>query len=68
LGEIEDGETLASKITLPLPDFCVARHSEETNDHFWVRVDLAAENVVGSYACGEHDVSIAVVPNEGQLN
>jgi hypothetical protein len=34
LGEIEDGETPVSKITLPLPEFPIARFPEETDDHF----------------------------------
>jgi hypothetical protein len=34
LGEIEDTETPVSKITLPLPEFPIARLPEETNDYF----------------------------------
>jgi hypothetical protein len=68
LGETEDGETRISKITLPLPDFPVTRLPEETNDRFRARVELAAENVVGRYARGEHDACIAAVPNAGRLN
>jgi hypothetical protein len=33
-----------------------------------MRVELAAENIVGSYARREDDTCIAVVPNEGRLN
>jgi hypothetical protein len=68
LREIEDGERPVSKITLPLPEFPVARFPEETDDHFRARVELAIENVLGSYASGEHDACIAAVPNEGRLN
>jgi hypothetical protein len=67
-GEIEDRETSVSKITFSLTEFPIPRLPKEINDHFWVRVELAAENVVGSYARGEHDVCVAVVPNEGRLN
>jgi hypothetical protein len=59
LGEVEKGETSVSKITMHLPEFPIASLSEETNDHFQVRVELVAKNVVGSYARREHDVCIA---------
>jgi hypothetical protein len=67
-GEIEDGETPMSKITLPLPEFPTARLPGETTDRFLVRVELVAENVVGSYIRGEHEVCILVLPNGGRLN
>jgi hypothetical protein len=35
---------------------------------FCVRVELATENIVGSYAHDEHGVCIATVLNEGRLN
>jgi hypothetical protein len=38
------------------------------DDHFRARVELAAVNVVGRYARGEHDACIAVVLNMGRLN
>jgi hypothetical protein len=68
LGEVEDKETPVSKINLPIPDFLVDRLPDETNDRFRVRVELAVKNVVGSYACGEHDACIMVVLNEGRLS
>jgi hypothetical protein len=33
-GEIEGREMPVSKITLPLPEFLIARLPKETNDHF----------------------------------
>jgi hypothetical protein len=68
LGEVEDGEMPVSKTTLPLLEFPFAGFPEETDDRFRARVELAVENVVGSYAGGEHDSCIAAVPNEGRLN
>jgi hypothetical protein len=54
-----------SKITLPLPEFPIARLPEDSNDHFRARVELAAENVMGSYIHGEHDACILALPNRG---
>jgi hypothetical protein len=68
LGEIEDGEMPVSKINLPMPKFPIARLLGETNNRFRARVELAVENVVGSYAHWEHDVCITAVPNKGRLN
>jgi hypothetical protein len=48
LGEIADGETLVSKILLPLLEFPVARLADETDDRFHARVELAAQNVMGT--------------------
>jgi hypothetical protein len=42
LGEVKNRETSALKITLPLPEFPIARLSEETNNHFRAKVQLAA--------------------------
>jgi hypothetical protein len=67
LGEVEDGETLVSKISLPLPEFPVARLAKETDDRFRVRVELATVNVVGRYARGQHDTCIVEVSNMGRL-
>jgi hypothetical protein len=39
LGEIADGETPISKLTLPLPDIPVAKFLKEMGDHFLVRVE-----------------------------
>jgi hypothetical protein len=44
--EITDSKTPISKITQPLPEFPLARFQGETNDHFLVRVEFGAENVV----------------------
>jgi hypothetical protein len=68
LGEIAYGETPVSKLTVPMPDFPVAKLLEMTNDGFWVRVLLATVNVVGWYAREEHKVCVEVVPNEGRVN
>jgi hypothetical protein len=68
LGEVTDGETPASKQTLPLPESRVARHAEDTSDSFRVRVELTSVNVVGRYARGGHDTCIAVVSNNGRVN
>jgi hypothetical protein len=43
------GETPMSKVTLPLLEFALAKLQGESNDHFLVRVELGAKNVVGSY-------------------
>jgi hypothetical protein len=57
-----------SKLTLPVVEFPVARLPEEANDNFLARVQLAAANVVGKYARGEHDACIVVIPNNGRVN
>jgi hypothetical protein len=66
--KIVDGETLVSKVLLPLPLFPLAMLQGESNDHFLVRVELDVENVVGSYGRAEHDALIKAMPNEGRLN
>jgi hypothetical protein len=48
LGEVEDKETLVSKVNVHMPEFPVARLLDEMNDCFHTRVELAVENVVGS--------------------
>jgi hypothetical protein len=68
LGEIAKGETLVSKLSVPLSEFPVARHPEETNDGFRARVELAVVNVVGWYVRGEHKACVEMVPNGGQVN
>jgi hypothetical protein len=65
LGEIADGEMPVLKILLPPPMFPL---TDETDDHFHARVELADENVMRSYACGEHDACLTTVPNGGRLN
>jgi hypothetical protein len=68
LGEIADREMPMSKLTLPLPEFPVAKLSGETDDRFRAMVELAAVGAIGRYAHGEHDPCIAVVLNNGHLN
>jgi hypothetical protein len=51
-----------------LPEFTDARLLEETIDQFSMRVELAVENVVGSYSHGEQDVCIVMILNGGWLN
>jgi hypothetical protein len=68
LGEIAEEETLVSKLPVPLPEFPVARCSEEMNDGFWARMELAAVNVVGRYVRGEHKACVEMVPNRGRVN
>jgi hypothetical protein len=50
LVEIADGETPVLNLAVPLPKLPVARCLKEMNDGFWVRVELAAANVVGRHA------------------
>jgi hypothetical protein len=51
LEDIGDGERPVSKTNFPLSEFPIARLPDETNYHFCARVELAAENVVGSLTC-----------------
>jgi hypothetical protein len=66
--EIMDGETPVSKVVVPLPEFPLARFEGESNDCFLARVELDAENMVGSYGRAEHDACIQTLPNVGYLN
>jgi hypothetical protein len=66
--EIADCETPVLKVILPLPEFPLARLSGESNDHLLARVELDAENMVGSYGRTEHDACIKALPNDGRLN
>jgi hypothetical protein len=68
LGEVSDGAAPDSRLSLPLLEFPVAKVMDETDDRFHMRVELAAENIMGRYDRGEHDVCLAVVPNECRLN
>jgi hypothetical protein len=65
--KIVDGETMVSKVTLPLPEFSLAKLQGESNDHFLVRVELGMENAVGSYGRAEN-ACIKALPNGGRLN
>jgi hypothetical protein len=53
---------------VPMLEFPIARLWEETNDGFQERVELAAANVIGRYARGEHDISVAALLDEGWVN
>jgi hypothetical protein len=66
--EIVDGETPMSKVVVLLPEFPLTRFEGQSNDYFLVRVELDAENVVGSYSRAEHDACIQALPNGGCLN
>jgi hypothetical protein len=66
--EIADEKTLILKVIVPMPEFPLAKLQGEGNDHFLVRVELGAENVVGSYGRAEHDACIQALPNGGWLN
>jgi hypothetical protein len=68
LGEIAEGETLELKLAVPLLEFPIARRPKETNDSFWVRVELATVNVVGQYAHREHKACVETMSNEGWVN
>jgi hypothetical protein len=65
--EVTDGETAVSKITLSMLEFPVTKLQGESNDHFLVRVELGAENIVGSYIRGEHD-ACKLLPNGSPFN
>jgi hypothetical protein len=67
-GEIVEGETSVSKITLPLPEFPLTKVEGECDAHFLARVELSAENVVGSYGRTEHDACVLALLNGGRLN
>jgi hypothetical protein len=66
--EILDGETLVSKMVVPLPGFPLTRFEGESNDCLLARVELEAKNVVGGYTRVEHDACIKVLQNRGHLN
>jgi hypothetical protein len=68
LGEIVNGETPVLKLTFTMLEFLVTRCTEETNDGFWARVELATANIVGQYAHREHKVCVKIVPNGGRVN
>jgi hypothetical protein len=57
-----------SKVVMPLPEFPLDRIEGGGNDHFLARVELEAENVVGSYSHVENDVCIKALLNGGRLN
>jgi hypothetical protein len=71
LGKVVDRETPVSKLCLPLLEFPFARHPDEMNGHFRVRVELAVENIMGGgggYAHAEHDVCVVSVSYRDRVN
>jgi hypothetical protein len=62
------GEMPILKVTLPLPEFPLAKLLGMSNDHFLVMVELGAENVLGSYIRTEHDACGLALLNGGRLN
>jgi hypothetical protein len=66
--QIANGETPVLKVTLPLPEFPLAKLQGESDDHFLVRVELGVENVMVSYGRTEHEACIQALPNRGRLN
>jgi hypothetical protein len=68
LGEISEGETPVLKLTVPLPEFPIARRPGEKIDVFWPRVEISAVNIVSRYTHGEHKVCIETLPNRGRVN
>jgi hypothetical protein len=67
-GKIVNGKIPVSKIVLPLLDFLFTKFQGESDDNFRARVELGAENVVGSYNHVEHDACVLALPNKGRLN
>jgi hypothetical protein len=65
---IVDGETLMLKVTVLLPEFCIASVEGESNDRFLVTVELEAENVVEGYSRAKHDADLKCLPSGGCLN
>jgi hypothetical protein len=66
--EIADGETSVSNITLLLSEFSLTKFQGESDDHYLARVELSAENDLGSYGRTEHDVCVLAQPNGSRLN
>jgi hypothetical protein len=67
-GEITDGVMPVSRLKLPLLKFHAVHSDDEDVITFLVRVELEAENFVGSYSHLKHDASTKSLPNGGQLN
>jgi hypothetical protein len=68
LQEITDDETPVSKLTVPLPEFHEAKAEEESDAQFLAKVELEAENILGTYTCTEHDACIRSLPNGRRLS
>jgi hypothetical protein len=67
-GGIAEGETSISKVTLPLPEFPLAKLQGESNYRFLARVELGVENVVGRYGHTKHEAYVKAMSNGGRLN
>jgi hypothetical protein len=61
-GEIAKGDTLVSKVVVPLLDFHVVKPGGEDDPQFLAKVELDAERIVGSYGPRERDSCIKFVP------
>jgi hypothetical protein len=68
LGEISEGETPVLGLIVCLPNFPVAKRSDEMIDGFRARVEIAVANIVGRYSCGEHKMCVEMLPNGGRVN
>jgi hypothetical protein len=51
-----------------LQDLGAIKAVGESEAQFLVKVELEAENIVGSYGPWEHDVCVKSLPNDGLLN
>jgi hypothetical protein len=61
--------TPVSKLKVPLSKFATVRKDDNEDDvQFLARVELEAEDIVGSYTKVEHDACLAHVCNRGRLN
>jgi hypothetical protein len=59
--------TPVSKLKVPLPKFTAVQKDDNKDDvQFLVRVELEAEDIVGSYTKLENDACLAHVRNRGQ--
>jgi hypothetical protein len=67
-GEIAEGKTPVSKLTVPLPEFHAAKAKGESDAQILARVELEAENILGCYSRLKHEASIKSLPNGGYLN
>jgi hypothetical protein len=63
-GEIAKGDTLVSKVVVPLLDFDVVKPGREDDPQFLAKVELDAERIVGSYGPRERDPALNFCPSE----
>jgi hypothetical protein len=66
--EVHDGVAPVSKLRVPLLEFHITCSKEEDEAKFSARLELEAENVMGSYGHTEHETCVKALPNEGRLN